>query len=793
MTRIGKSALYLATAVSVVPGFIVGLPALAQAQTQSESATTGKSASAEGLGDIVVTARKRNESLLDVPISISALSGEDMAARGIKDLASLTDFAPGLRFENQAANRNDRSFQTLTMRGLYPGDFPNRQAATVFLDGVPLPGGAIAGLTGVERVEVVKGPQSAYFGRATFAGAVNFITSAPSLTEFKGQGTVSYASYGETDDNLSLEGPIIKDKLAVRLSGRYYHTDGQYQNAGYSGRLGERETRSFAVSVIAKPVENMTLRGFFTFWKDNDGPSAQSALNEKAYNCNVGGTARTVGGLNDICGAISSAPAQYISQNLNPNGRTDLTNMTSLQTVNSPDFLDGLGLRRDAYQAYISGSYDLGRILLTGSVSNAHNRWGILTDTYNRGPDGTGFYSTVLIPEDHYNTSAELRAASTGHGPFQFSLGGNYYWESVWSEALAYRGGTVTPLSRPNDVRARTFGIFGSASYSITSRLTLSGEARYQWDTIRAINPFSNFDQSATFRSFTPRVILNYKFIPSASIYASYSEGTRPGSFNNGVTAFSDYIRTQLDKNAPSPILTSVPEEKLRSYEVGLKGDFLNRRVRVLAAAYYGEWLNRQINQSVAYYATPAALAANIVSSTTLAFPNGRTNLWGLELETTIKPARYLTIDGTFNWAHTDVRFTSCSECAQENGQTNPVGNSMERYPEFSGTAGVGYNRPISGEVNGFARVDYIYTGIQYATEANVAHLAPSHRINTSVGIERGDIRIEVFTRNLFDSKVPSNILRSNNPNGAASQGINLLIVAPADRRTIGLRLSTKF
>lgn len=787
-----KALLCLTTASAVLA--LSSVPALAQ----DTAAAAADSEAPSGMGEIVVTARKRGENLIDVPVSITALSGDALNQRGVTGLNELNDFVPGLRYQNSSANRNDRGFQTISMRGMYPGDSPNRQAVTIFVDGVAVPGGATSGMGDIERVEVVKGPQSAYFGRSTFAGAINFITRAPSLQEMKGSVDVSYSSYNSIDAKVSVEGPIVEDKLAVRLAGRYYHTDGQYKNAGYSGRLGERDTQSIDFSFIAKPTETTTVRGYATYWEDSDGPSAQSLLTEADYNCNVGGTGRvpagSTTGFNYICGNVGNIVPSKMSQNINPGGSTNfggVTNPAQKPTV-SAGFIDHLGLERKAYQLRLMVDQEVGDHTLSAAVSHNRNRWAALTDTYNRAPDGTNYYSTVYLPYDIQNNSAELRLASPDSGKFTYMVGGNYYWESIDFFTRASRGPTPTNLGSPTDYRARTFGVFGSASYELLDGLKLSGEARYQWDRINHIGYSITTGAEATnlaktFKSFTPRVILNYEITPTVSTYASWSRGTRPGTFNTNYTLFSPAIQAQLTTNAGREIPTAVAEEKLTMYEAGLKGEFFGRRLRVLSAVYYGQWRDRQINQNIAY------TVGTTTSTATLTFPDGSTNLWGVELEGAFQATRDLTLEGTFNWAATDIRSVACSECVAINGVINPVGNTMERYPQYSGTAAINYQPRINDDWTGIFRVDYIYTGKQYATAANVAWINSASRVNIRVGASTDKYTIELFGRNIFDDKTPTNVLRNTNPNSNVSQGLNTIVLAAPERATIGVRGAVRF
>ncbi|MGE4324176.1 MAG: TonB-dependent receptor [Sphingobium sp.] len=797
---IGRSHINLRAgllASAAVMGILM-LPGMVFAQTD---AATQASAETGGLAEITVTARKVGENLVDTPIAITALTSEALSARGVQGFQDLNDFVPGLRYQNSAANRNDRSFHTYSMRGMFPGDSPNRQAVTVFVDGVPVPSGAIPGMTDVQRVEVVKGPQSAYFGRSTFAGAINFITAPPSLNNFQGSIDASVGLYSTVNLKASVEGPIIADKIGVRLSGSYYHTDGQYRNVGYGGSLGERETKSVAGSLIIKPFETLTVRAYGTYWRDSDGPTAQALLGEDYYNCNTGGTGRvptgSTTGFNTICGNLGKIVPSKMSQNTRVKGTNNFGGVTdpAVGAVLPADFIDHLGLEREAFQTYGMFDWEVGDYTLSGSVSHSGNNWAVLTDTYNRA-DSTGYSSTVLLPYNIDNTSAELRLATPEYGPVSFMVGGNYYWESINFFTRAYRpttSATPTNLGVPTDYRARTWGVFGSANLQITDALKLSGEARYQWDTINHVAYSASTgatvtDLSATFKSFSPRVILNYELARSVSTYLSWSKGTRPGTFNTNFTAFSPAIQAQLTANAPGGFVpTAVAEEKLTMYEFGFKGEMFDRKLRLLSAFYYGEWRDRQINQNVPY------TIGGTTSTATLTFPNGSTNLYGVELEATFKPSPAWTFEGTFNWAKTDIRFTDCSECAQDSGNRNPVGKLMERYPEFSGSAAVTYEQPLDDMWDGSIRLDYIYTGKQYATSDNSAWIGSGNKFNLRLGIQSERYTFEIFARNLLDDRTPSNLLRNTNPNGSAAQGLNTFVLAAPERRTVGMRGVARF
>ncbi|WP_230293598.1 TonB-dependent receptor [Croceicoccus sp. Ery5] len=777
-----------ALAIGCATGTLMMMTAPALAQDAAATEETAASADA-GLGEILVTARKRQESILDVPVAITALSGEALQERGIKGFNELNDFVPGLRYQNSSANRNDRGFQTFSMRGMYPGDSPNRQGVTVFVDGVAIPSGAIPGMSDIERVEVVKGPQSAYFGRSTFAGAISFTTRAPSLYEFSGHADMSYSGYGTVEGNVSVEAPIVEGVLGARLGGYYYSTDGYYDNVGYPGRAGSRETRSASLSLNFQPSDDLNIRLYGNVWQDSDGASAQALLAEDFYNCNPGGTGRAVDGNNYICGAVSSVPEQWISQNTVLGGLTDYTVISDNGDLPNPlpyDFIDHLGLEREAYQIIGSFTYDIGDYQLSGNFGKNSNDWAALTETYNRADPS--YFRAIYLPYNIDNHSAELRFGSNSSSPLQWMIGANYYWEDIFFGTRGYINGTALNLGQPTHYKAETIGVFGSVNYDIGDLVTLAAEGRFQWDTVNHYNSAAAAED--TFDSFSPRLIATFHATDDIDIYASWSRGTRPGTFN---TAFYSLPADVIDAvQAVQEVPFAVPEEKLTNYEMGVKGQFFDRRLRLMLAAYYMEWRGRQINQNIPYITVDdEGLESQQTVTVTLA--NGATDLYGIELEGALEVTPELTFEGTFNWAASEIVYTDCAECVFITGERNPVGNMMQRSPEFSGSASATYRRPVFDDWDGFLRADYTYTGKMYATEANLANTGAANRVNLRAGINNPTYGIELFVINLFDDDTPTNILRSSNPRLADGEGQNTLIVSPPQPLTLGIKGSINF
>ncbi|SDC82665.1 iron complex outermembrane recepter protein [Sphingomonas sp. YR710] len=761
-------------------GTALVLTSAAQAQNVPVAPAT-TSTDADG-GEIVVSARKRAESIVDVPTAVTALTSADLSTRGIVDFAGLNQFVPGFRWNPSGSSNTARTFNTFVIRGTYSGsDHPDRQNVSLFIDGIPIGGaGSLPGLTDVRQVEVVKGPQSAYFGRSTFGGAVNFITTAPG-NDYKVSGSVDLATYANREIGISLEGPIVPDLLAIRVSGRHYHAGSQYDNFGYGGELGERQTNSVSGTVSFTPAPNFSMRGYFTYWRDKDAPFATSLLTSADYNCNAG--AGVAGALNYVCGSIGRAPANRISQNTAVGSAITDQLASRNQTLGS-DFIDDFGFRRRAHFGYISAQYEMGNkwtVSLNGSTGD--NRYAVLADNANRYLTNNT-YSVTLTPWHIENKSAELRLATDVSKPLKVVVGSNYFQQiSHTGSNTARTGGAIVTGLPFQKGSANTYGLFGSISYDITDALSLSAEGRYQKDKIRSqVLSTGGIDISGTTNSFTPRLIAQYKLARNANIYASYSEGTRPAQFNSNVFSLSAAAKAELATQADIPLV--VPEEKLKMGEFGFKGEFFDRKVRLLSALYYGQWRNKQIQQTLQYHPTPTTLTSLLVF-----LPNGRVNIYGIELEGHYTPIAALSFDGTFAYAETDIRSTYCADCRSITGNPTPVGTRLPRYPAFTGSASIDFHPELNSRLTGIARLDWVYTGKQYDTEANIAYVPSSQIVNLRIGARTDTVSLEFYVKNLFNDDTPLNIGRSADTFNSS----NTILLAPAQKRIIGVHSSINF
>ena len=583
------------TLFCTIAGALVALPAGFGAINTAQAAE-------DVLEEVVVTARKREESLLEVPVAITAITAGDIEARGITQFVDLVDFTPGFFFAEHSVGRGDRSNRLLVVRGMrIESEDDHVQPAMVFVDGAPMMGSVISGLEDAERVEVVKGPQSAYFGRSTFAGAVNFITKTPS-EEFNGKVTAEVSRYGTGTLGLQVEGPVT-DNLFYRLSSSSYRTGGQYRLGNDpSQKLGARKTWNIAGTLYATPSEQFSAKLRVHHWRDDDGPGAAFAYGEgngeQYFNCNPSGSTllERNGGNTWICGeAPFPQPEEINADFVLVGNKIDLLNGIptpgrAIVAPFDPPFLDGFGLARRAWNMSLIMDYEFSNGITLASVSAFHsNEWMALDDVDRRhtAPVANIRDTALLNSRDLRDFSQEVRL-SADQGRWRWQLGGSFFDTTGVRSSGIRLFGSVFGLGVGNSWDIQTTGVFGSLGYDLTDQLSVSVEGRQQWDDVAEKGATGVNELSDTFSSFTPRVIVDFEATEDVTLYASFAQGTRPGTFNTNLIGRSQTELDQIREQTGADL--AVPEEELDSIELGLKGSFLDGRAWVAAAVYWGDW-----------------------------------------------------------------------------------------------------------------------------------------------------------------------------------------------------------
>lgn len=403
-----------------------------------------KAGNSLALEEVTVTARKRDETLLDIPLTISVVTAADIELKDIKNLRDVVDYTPGFYFGGPSGGAADRSSARLIMRGMQVNtDVQTRQGAMVFIDGAPVLGAQIGGTENAERIETVKGPQSAYFGRSTFGGAINVITRNPSKDNWQAKANLTTGTYSTSNRGLQIEGPVLQDILSMRLTASSSSKDGSYKNFNGGGTLGDRKTEDAAITLYSNPTENLTAKLRVHYWEDEDGPAASVGYGrgngEDVFNCNPGkgavGTAKLINGNNWVCGEPRFPTSQEIAYDTTMDSNFlkilsgDATPCATCGLLLGPNFLTAYGLRRKANEASLAIEYNFSNGMTLSSISARHeDKMARIDDLDRRATAALGdafnpqFFSARALKD----FSQELRLSSASNEKLRWLIGASY-------------------------------------------------------------------------------------------------------------------------------------------------------------------------------------------------------------------------------------------------------------------------------------------------------------------------------------------------------------------------------
>ncbi len=664
------------------------------------------------MDEIVVFARKRRENIQDIPASVGVLSSsmiEGSAISGLKDIASFTS---NFTYD-EAFGRNN--LQRPVIRGM--SNILGAANAGFFIDGVYVSGGmASTPLFDLERVEVLKGPGSALYGRATLAGAINYITKRPQ-DALEGQISARAASHDEYEFTARVSGPLIEERLGFSLSARHYEFGGEYDNTGPGGgKVGQEKSQSIAAALTFKPSDNFGtyLRVFYQ--KDDDGHTANAILPAAMNNCFL-----STGGY--FCGEIQSPDS--VALNL--------------------DVFDDPGLERDIFRTSLIMDWEQDGFRISSISSYSNDQLNDQRDNDFVPIAALGGAFHVLSETEIKSYSQELRINSLGEDPFRWFVGGYYYYEEI-NDLLEVPFSTRPSVTVSPVEKISNFAIFASLEYDISKELTATLEMRSNWDEI-SIEPLSGV-QSQTFKSTTPRFALNYMITPKASLYMTVAKGTKPGGFNGDLfgSRVPDSERTRL-----ADFLTYA-EEKVWNYEVGAKTSLLDGKMNINVAAFFIDWTEQQLTTSFPVIGHRRARP--------LIHNAGKTEIWGFEAEIQARPNDYVKFSASYGFS--DAEFIEFEDETHEQltGVSSVAGNSTPRAPKHTVNLSSRFTYPISDGMDFFLRGDMNYKSSRFVQVHNLAIIGASTKVNIHSGIEWQDVRLTVYVKNLFDDDTPADVTR---------------------------------
>jgi len=735
------------------------------------------------LEEIVVTARKRDENIYEIPVSVSAFSDAALQQAGIDNAQDLSNITPGLDFRQ--FDFGGRGSPNIRVRGMIQQVItPSTQIGALFWDGSYIGGGgSFVPLGGLERVEVIKGPQTAYFGRNTFAGAINYIPKRPT-EEWEGEISLSYSptDADEYNINAGLRG-MIGSRMGVSVWAGYDRDGGDFE-FGDGEPFAQFKDTSVNGTITYDATEDLSFRltGYYTRASDTT-TGGSIPFTTPAGACDI----QYRGELVDVVTGIKTPFERDLSQltigtfcGEFPNADNFTTPKTrfpvaadllrraagevGLVTINprSEDYgiirapQGGLGGWHQTYRIQLHADYDVAGHTVSALASRANTGTTTRVDQFFGNatfPPGDTILVVGLetaIREFYY----EARVTSPQDQRLRYLVGVSDYNQHY---------NNFSDFARvPQNVdrqRSTTLGIFGSVDYDITDDITLSVEGRYTDEKFIAIEEgvvsaaagtpcgASVCNAENSYTAFLPRVILNWTPFDGASTYASWSQSKLLG--------LSTQARS-ISANAPDLIPPSqvdvigdfTPEQKATQYEIGWKQQWEN--VNMTLAIFHTEWKNQVV---------PAVIFLPGGAGTSSFRAPGDSEYTGFDLEGNAQINDWFSLSGQVAYSNGVMKNYSnrgSNESVVLGSGTQAVvsdGNPVRNHPEWSGSLSPVFTG-MWDDRQWFIRADYIYIGKHYTDYSRLNQNFARKQTNIRAGIDllNGSM-IEVFGTNIFNSK----------------------------------------
>jgi len=756
--RRAATALLMASATNAA--LFAAVPALAQDTTNQTSAP------AESSGDVVVTGTRRGDvTVKDIPLSITAFSGETLERNGVTSLADLRKLDPSINIQSFGATQTK-----IVLRGI---DSNVGATTALYLDESAVLGGIGSNILGdgkpgirlhdIDHVEVLKGPQGTLFGTSSMSGTLRVISNKPVFDKFEGSVEFGGASIksgkGLYDGTMTLNAPLVEDRLALRVTG-WLETGGGY---------------------IDQTLKNGT------------------ALSDNNNQFVRGGRAELLFQVTPRFSLLASATHQQA----NVDGTQAFTQTAGPYTNTSPT----VEVYRDKYDLFsLTGDYDLGfgSLVANGSYSKQN-----ILSTKDSTPTNASFgvnQSLSFVPRIWFKDyNGELRFSSKFAGPLQIVAGGYYEhsdnlyqtnaiqaptgyapcfsYDECKADGLAKagRGNSVYEFGTNSQRVIDQYAFYAQADYSLLRTVTATLGIRYFSADIHDVitnlqtvfpdfvfgnvtTPSVSGDNKGRNSKTSYNAALLWKASESISLYARAASGFRLGGVNTA---------TSLAQAAGVTFPGTYKPDSLWSYEVGIKGYALDHRLFFDLTGYHIDWSNQQLS----------AVSAGAFAYTINA---GKTSSNGVEFNATLKPVGGFSVSGAITYV--DAKLDQALPAAVVAAGT--IGNKGDRVPltpRWTGSATAEYETPLTDRLTGFVQGNVTYHGDSYSSFNRATTFdtyLPSYTlVGAKIGVRGTGWEADIYGENLGNAVPYLGVVPS-------LDGTRVFTARP---RTIGARLISHF
>jgi iron complex outermembrane receptor protein len=736
-------------------------------EAEATASADADQASAYDDGEIVVSARRRDERAQDVPISLSTVGGDVLQTTSLNNLTEIAALVPSLNIRGA----NPRNMY-LNIRGLGSNSTQNdglEIGIGTYVDDVfyGRVGSSQFDLIDLEQMEVLRGPQGTLFGKNTTAGAINITTRAPSFEpELRGEVSVGEDSYRQIRATASA--PLIADRVALRLTGSHRTQDGQTRNAFDGQKVGQSEDTTLRAQLLILPTDNLKIRviGDYSEHESSGTGSAWIGTFTKYEN---GATIA-----NNILDRVARLGYEHPNAFANPFDR--IVNLDAPTTS-----------KMDSAGVSVKIDLDLGWADLTSITAARRWNWTPQNDT-----DGTGLDINPKggTANKQRQFSQEIRLASQGKRTIDYVVGLYYFQQKIdalsqyrlgadyaaWNNPaanraladFAYTGFQADSAAEP---RTKSYAAFGQATWNVSDALTVTGGLRFTHEareasyhqymvagndvpllenaadraTVngwrQALYPDTQYFRSTKDDALTGQLNIAYKFAPDALIFASYSRGAKSGGVNVGTL--------------PAGVSGLVKQEKVDACEIGLKTQFWDRKITANFAGFWTEVSDYQ-----------AAIAEQIGETTSVRryisnIPGVRSR--GFEADIAVRPSQGLSLTAAF--AYTDAVYKGYT-----NAQVAPEKRNLSQWQDLRGVAipniskftyalAADYRQPVNigSDSELYLRADYNHRSGFYTSDTYSAYgQTPGYGVlNARIGLRLDGDRwdLSLWARNLTDKE----------------------------------------
>jgi iron complex outermembrane receptor protein len=708
-------------------------------------------------GDIIVTANKRAENVQRVPLAVSVVSPAQLASAGVRNFGDIGKVSPSLvvRPAEQPQNSN------ISLRGVGTFAFGVgvESSVAVLVDEVPLPfqARAFTDLPDIQRVEVLRGPQSTLYGKSASAGLVNLITRDPT-SRLQVRVNAIATEDREQGINFSISGPAAPN-LGFIVSGAYNNWDGNIRNLFDGKRVNGRE----AVNVRGK------LR-----WEPTDDASLTLSGNYVNGSTTVGRPFIRVSPNARLRGVAGLTPAVvFPGVAIGPDNQTISNNFDS-----RTDYEGGGG--------YLRGEIGLGSMTLVTITSYDRFHMNDVLDQDDTSSSTAVGNNNQIGKFDSLQYTDEVRLQSPGDKPFRYTIGA--YAAFVRITRPITRGPAFSLANWYGGQNSRQFAGFVQADWSILPQMVLTGGARVQNERISFFyddyRTGISYADAASDTAATYRASLRYDFTPDINAFVTYATGYKGQTFD---------LTTGFNRNRL--LAGPIRPERSRDKELGIRSQFFNRRLTMNVTLFDTSFRDLQA-QTIETLAdgTSNFRLTNV----------GRLRTRGIELEPALRIGEDMNLSGGVTYLDTKyTQFdaaqcyplqTAAQGCTGSPTRQNLTGTTAIQAPKWKFNMGAEYTPPITAEVRGVVQANWQYQSSVFFQPRDPETFQPAYSVvNVGLGVREADRRWELvaFVNNLFDKQYYGSLV---NTAGNFGNNIATQAVLPRDfRRYGGVRLALNF